>query len=858
MTKSENQTPAGMRAAVYLCFFLSGACGLAYQAIWVRQLQLVFGVTVYAVSTVLCVFMGGLALGAVLAGRVADRRTDALRLYGWLEVAVAVYAAATPWLIEIVNPIYVALYHKVGGAGLGLALVRAGLAMIVLLPPTVMMGATLPLLTRHLTQRAAAMSGHVAWLYAVNTFGAVAGTLAAGFMMLPVMGLRTALLAAAVVNIMVGLAAIWLGRLKADGTGGTAKQVQPATIGHGSQDACPTLTTEQRRACWVFGVSGFTALAYEVLWCRLLTFYLNNSVYAFTTMLAVFLFGIAAGSLAVAPALRRGWVKRPLVALGVAQIAIMALVFASLKIYPLLPKIFYELLGERPLTSWGQALALMFVQAALVMLPATLLFGATFPLAAQTFAVAGSAPGRSVGRLYGWNTVGSILGSLAAGFGLITAFGLKGSFLILMSLNLGVGLLALAHGVGRMKNWLGLPAAVAALGLIVFASSFEKLPAGLMLPAMKGRLGESIIFYREGLVDTVAVNEFPMLAGRTERMLFFGDGRGTSGTFTVEENRLSAYLPLFLCGHDVKDALVICFGTGNTLAAPAMWDTTERVVCAEISRDVWDAAPFFRRTNVGAWAREKVQRRVEDGRTFVLASPDDSFDMIALEPPFLHTATVVNLYTDEFYRECRRALRPGGVMSQWFSYVEYSPEEMKMLFRTFQNNFEYTYVFDQAYWACAVLVGSDEPLDFNLALMQERLDRQPMLLEDFELSGLRDVARMLSYFWMGPDDLRAWCGDAPLITDNRTVVDFTSPRGVGAGYGYDKSQGGLIINTADPESGEDRWTQIWRERFDMMMGARKPLGPMVGDWGNFEKEEFEKAVEAEVARRVFGWKLWVE
>src|SRR5690606_31184035 len=127
-------------------------------------------------------------------------------------------------------------------------------------------------------------------------------------------------------------------------------------------------------------------------------------------------------------------------------------------------------------------------------------------------------------------------------------------------------------------------------------------------------------------------------------------------------------------------------------------------------------------------------------------------------------------------------------------------------FRTFQNNFEYTYVFDQAYWACAVLVGSDEPLDFNLALMQERLERQPMLREDFEMSGLRNVARMLSYFWMGPDDLRAWCGDAPLITDNRTVVDFTSPRGVGAGYGYDKSQGGLIINTADPESGEDRWT----------------------------------------------------
>ncbi|GAB4316079.1 MAG: fused MFS/spermidine synthase [Candidatus Sumerlaeia bacterium] len=864
-----------------VCFFLSGACGLVYEAIWVRMLSLVFGVTVYAVSTVLSVFMGGLALGAVAAGRVIDRRRDALRIYGLLEIGVALYAAATPALIAAINPVYAALYHAAGAGGLGLTLIRAVLAMAVLLPPTALMGATLPVLTRHLTRTETAMGRKVALLYAVNTFGAVAGTVAAGFWLMPALGLRETLWSATALNCLIGIAALALStgntgaepeseqkagsQTRALSDGVTSESVSASS----PQDTpfapgAPPLTAEQRRACWVFGVSGFTALACEVLWTRLLTFYLNNSVYAFTTMLAVFLFGIAAGSLMAGAMLRRGWVRRRLTALGTVQIGIMALVFASLRLYPELPRLFYALLGGAPLASWSQALALMAVQAALVMLPSTLLFGATFPLAAETFAAAGRAAGRSVGALYGWNTIGSILGALIAGFGLITTLGLKGAFLVLMALNLGIGIFVMAQPLfddlrrSRIGLATALPLLAIGAGCAVYASAFRALPDGLMLPAMKGRLGDSIIFYREGLVDTVAVNEFPMLGGRRERMLFFGDGRGTSGTFTVEENRLSAYLPLFLSPREVRDALIICLGTGNTLAAPALWDTTRRVVCAEISRDVWDAAPWFRRTNAGAWTLPKVQPRVEDGRTFVLAAPDASFDMIALEPPFLHTASVVNLYTDEFYRECRRVLRSGGVMSQWFSYIEYGPEEMKMLFRTFQNNFPHTYVFDQAYWACAVLVGSDQPLEFDLGRMKARLDRQPRVEHDFAETGLTDLPRLLSYFWMGPEDLRAWCGAVPLITDNRTVVDFTSPRGVGAGFGFDKSQGGLIINTADPQTGEDRWTRLWLERFDLMNAERRPLEPMITNWGGVDPEEFRAAVARERARRVFGWKLWVE
>src|SRR5579884_664066 len=286
-------------------FFCSGISGLIYQVLWLRVLSLVFGVTIFAVSTVLASFMAGLAVGSYGAGKLADRLRNPLAAYGATEVLIGLTALVTPELILGLQGVYHALYEALGGAPLLVGGVRIVLAFLILLVPTSLMGATLPIVVKSSLMRTESLSHNVSLLYAVNTFGAIVGAASAGFFLVGSLGIRSTTNVAAALNLLVGLSALLAARFLVGSADAPAGEADPAEAAPDTAVAVPA--TAQRLVFWAFGLSGFISLAYEVVWSRALAMFFNSSVYAFTVMLATVLFGIAVGSWAINPFMRRRW-----------------------------------------------------------------------------------------------------------------------------------------------------------------------------------------------------------------------------------------------------------------------------------------------------------------------------------------------------------------------------------------------------------------------------------------------------------------------------------------------------------------------------------------------------------------------
>jgi spermidine synthase len=745
-----------------LLFFGSGASGLVYQVVWMRALTLTLSVTVYAVTTVLCAFMGGLALGAALAGRLADRLERPLLAFGLVEIGVAATGAAAPRVLLALGPAYGWLASSLGDAGPALILARFLFASAVLLIPCTLMGMTLPLLSRAAIAREDEVGRGAGGLYAVNTLGAVAGCVAAGFLLIPASGLTATSTAAAAVNLLVGVAAVARGRRAAGAPGATAA---PAAADRG-------LSRRAAIGVLAFGVSGFTALGYEVLWTRALEQFVHNSTYAYTAMLAMFLLGIGGGSAATAAWADR--VRRPAVLFAAIQMAIGISVVGALLVYMHLldwiPAVASALGG---VASWSRALVLIFGVAGVILLGTTLLFGASFPFVARVAVDSVDAVGRRVALAYTVNTAGAILGALAVGFLLLPALGMRGAFLALVGLNLTAGVLLFAGAAPPRAT--GLAAAVAAS---VLAGALFLAPPRLFEATFAARYGE-LLLYREQITDTVMVTQ----DAQGNRFIRYGDGRGTAGTPTVAEDRSYAHLAMLL--HPApRRILNICFGVGNSLSSVAQYDV-EHVDAVELSPGVARAAPFFARTNRNVLHDPRIHLTIQDGRNYLLSHPD-RYDVIRLDPPELHTAGIVNLYTREFFELAREHLAPGGIFSIWVN-IAYTPErEIRMIARTAAESFPHVTIWHSPYLYSWVINGSAEPRPPDLALLSRRFS-EPRVRGDLASIGIDDPLEFLSYFVMGGDEVARFAGEVPVITDDRTRLDFTLPRSVESFFGISNS-----------------------------------------------------------------------
>lgn len=732
-------------STVALLFFASGLAGLVYQELWLRLLGLVFGVTVYAASTVLAGFMGGLALGSALGGRYADRVRRPLLVYGVAEVLVGLSALATPLALRAVEHVYVALHPSLPHVPGALTALRFVLSIAVLLVPTMLMGATFPLVVRASLRGTRPLGEDASVLYAANTAGGIAGTLLAGFWMIGGLGIAVSFRAAAALNVAVGLAAVLLSRAREQGSAGTAPPVE------GPDAAAPDAL--RRRLLVVFAVSGFASLALEVVWFRVLSLFLQVTTYAFSIMLAAFLAGIAAGSAWAARLFRkrRDWLAW-LVALEVLLAIAAALSLLALdRSYDVL-RLFEPYLG-RPAE---RRTVLMLAASFLTLVPATFLMGVAFPVGLRLFAEGdGAATGARVGRFYAWNVCGSILGALAGGFLMLPMLGSRRSVIVLAALSLGSGLW-LATGLPGSRRRFGW--AVAAAGTLAFAAAAWTAPEPFAIALARRHPGERLLWQQEGPQASVNVHQM----GNARVLYLDGKHQADDTGLVVRIHREIGALALAVHPRPRK-VLVIGLGGGVTAGAAAL-DPRAQVDVVELSRSVIGGAEWFAHVNNDVLRHPNVRLHVDDGRNVLLLTTE-RYDAVTADIIQPHHAGAGSLYSVEYFRLARKVLGEGGIMVQWISLR--SEQHYKLILRTFLSVFPEVSLWGDG----SLVVGSAAPLTLTPQAFARRL-AEPGVREALAPLGVTDYATLAALHRADGRALRAFVGEGPVLTDDRPLVEY--------------------------------------------------------------------------------------
>lgn len=753
---------------VFVFFFISGACGLLYQVVWTRKLVLLFGTTSYAVSTVLSVFFLGLGLGSLWGGRLADRTVRPLYLYGLMEVVIGLWAFIFIFFIGAGEALVADLLRWAGPSrALGVSL-RGLMAGAFLIVPVTLMGATLPLLARFITTGGPVLGSRIGALYSINTLGAVTGCAAAGFVLIAQLGYTRTTLVGAALNIGVGLLAVAMSKNSAveTRTGGVPGS-SPVSEANTNLHAMPAYVGPLIMGA--FALSGFCFLAFEVLWTRLLTIVFLGTTYAFTTMLTTVLAGIVVGSAVAAALVDR---SRQRVALfGFVQMLTAAACVAMLSVFPQLP----EMLREAQLDagySWKGTVYAKFLLSFLALFLPTFLFGMSFPLALKAFTESRGGVGRAVGRLYGANTLGGVLGALVGGFVLIPALGTHRGILLLSLLVGAAGLVLVLASPGLSMGRKGF---LTVLASGAFAFFFYLAPQDVSLALNRSFLPEDheLIYYSEGVEGTVVVSSPAEAIGGSDRVLWINAVQATASIEKgVKMNRFQGFLP-FLFDRQLDNALFMCFGSGITAGTLAL-SPFERIDAVELSGDVLDAALFFATDNFDVLESPRIHAIVDDGRNFLLTTPN-SYDLITFEPMPLALAGVSTFYTKEYYELCRARLAPGGLISQWIPlHNGLTLDLLQDLFKTFVDTFP-----ESSAWfinADMFLIGSNEPLRIDYALVEKRLAENAVLREGLAEVYLSDVPELMASFFMGKEQLQRFTEGARTMTDDRPWAEFMAPQ----------------------------------------------------------------------------------
>jgi spermidine synthase len=719
-----------------LLFFFSGACGLVYQVLWLRLLSLVFGVTVYAASTVLAAFMAGLALGSALAGRIVERIGRPLLVFGVAEILIGLSALATPLAFDAASVLYERLYQLSPGSLALLTVARLLAGFAVLLLPTMLMGLTLPVLSSSRLVQQSMFGSRVGALYAVNTAGAVTGAVLAGFYLIGTIGIERSFLLAAATNIVVGALAILIERRLARSA--TAGALAPAVAG-----GTVRVTAWNVPIGIVVLISGLVALALEIVWFRMLVQYLTATTYAFTTMLATVLGGIAVGGAIAGRLLRRGrdWTAW----LAVIQIATACATLGS--------AIF---LGWSYAAGWRTSADLQASAAAI--LPVTLLMGISFPIAIRIAATpadgeSASSIARRVGRLYSLNVIGAIAGALIGGFVLLPWLGSRDALIALAAVYGASALILIAHHTRRTRL-VGLLAA----GVVIFAVLAPLVPDPFVA-AYRRRYGSDMReFWREdGIQTAVSVH-----ASQFRRSLYLdGLHQANDTPDMVRLHRIIGHLPMVL--HPApRKALVIGLGGGATSGAVSQHQTSVQIV--ELSESVRRAAQFFAHVNYDVLNQPNVRIRVDDGRNFLSLS-GEKFDVVTADIIQPIHAGAGNLYSREYFTLVRDALEPGGIALQWIGHRP--PTQYRLIMRTFLEVFPHTTLWLDG----NLMAGSLEPLQLQEAqFAAKRAD--PRTAAALDEVGLTSFDVLTSWYTAGPDEMRRFVGAGPVLTDDRPLLEY--------------------------------------------------------------------------------------
>ena len=796
-------------------FFLSGFCGLVYEVVWMRQLSLAFGSTLPAVSTVLAAFMAGLGLGAMLAGRLGDKLRRPLRVYCMIEVGVGLLGLAMTAAFFHLEGLSRLLEWASGGAPGVLVATRVAVFLLLLALPTLLMGATLPVLTAALMRLQPGLVQAVSRLYGFNTAGAVVGCLATDLLLIPHLGVLQTGVVAALVNFTVAFLGFRAWSIKEPRLPGPAPRssAPPAPRSPG-----PPTPRSSRAPLWLglALLTGACSLALEVLLTRILLSLTGSRVYAFSAMLAVFLAGLAAGSLLLAPRIlpRRGH-PASLFRLALLTSLTGAGVFGALLVCLRLKQVMAWLSTILPDPGIGyysptQAL----VASSLVMLLPTVGLGAIFPVLIRLFkeqAGVGNSP--AVGRIYAVNTIGCMVGSLAGSFLLLPLLGTQHGLLLIGSLLLAAGLLLWWLPAEPSTPRRGLDGTAARAGLtaamLLGAGLIWLLPAGTLaheiyLQDVHAR-GARLLYFSEGQNETVVVTE-QMELGRPlfRRLITNRESMSTTDLPAQRYMKLMAHLPALFTPSPRK-ALLICYGVGNTLHGLTRHAELERILVVDISAEILSLSHFFATTNHDAMDDPRVRTRAADGRHF-LVTTEERFDVITAEPPPPAARGVVNLYSLEYYRLVRRRLNPGGTFAQWLPVKQLPPWEALTLIKAFVEVFPHATLWSGES-SELILLGSDRPLRQPLPRLLART-RRPLLARDLESIGVRDVFDLLATISMDGAELRRRARDVPPCSDNHPSMEYADLSALSPQFAVSLSRrqgdAAALISDWGPTAGQQR------------------------------------------------------
>ncbi|MFG0819246.1 fused MFS/spermidine synthase [Pseudomonas sp. GLN_3] len=725
--------------------FISGGAALIYQVLWVKQLSLVVGVEVYAITAGISAFFAGLAMGGLLFGRWADRLRHPVRLYAGLELAVALLAVAATLGLAQSAALFARLEASVGLLAWLLPLSLVGL-------PAFLMGGTLPVLVRALTPNGAQTGEAGGRLYAANTAGAICGTLLAAFVLLPLLGVTGAACVAGALNLLAALGA-WSGR-------GRDERALP-----NSATASLPRTPQARLAIALYCLAGGVALGYEVVWTQSIVQFMSTRAFAFSVVLATYLMGLVLGSALYAR--RADRIRDPwgLFGLLIAFAGLLALLqIAGLGRWLVT---WQTLLESHVLQLTGSQLAGMcarFAAAAVcvVFIPTTLL-GAAFPLALR-LAVDSGQVGRDVGVVIALNTLGGIVGVMLTGFVLVPGIGLVRTLVVLACLAAAIGAVATWRGKAVHK---GMRAAVLLVGGATLVTGALTPPERLAQLLPGARSGE-LVFYQEGRGGTVAVVNQQRQGQAFNRLYIQGVSNTGDAMPSLRYMRLQALLPLLIHRGEPRSALVIGFGTGITAGAMLRYSGLEHPVVAELLPQVLAAAPLFS-GNYDAMNDPRLDIRLRDGRRELLRN-EQRYDVITLEPPPPSAAGVVNLYSRDFYQLAASRLQEHGLVAQWLPLPTQNDEDSRSLVRSFLDVFPHASLWTTEFHEM-LLIGSATPMVLDVPRIRQRFE-QPQVSAALAQVGVSSVEALLATWVTDRQGLERYAGDAQPVTDDRPRIEY--------------------------------------------------------------------------------------
>jgi len=808
---------------VLICFLLSGASGLIYQVVWLRMLTLIFGATSFATSTVLTAFMGGLAIGSIFAGRRVHKLRKPLLTYVALEVGIGIYGLLLLLILPALTSVYGAIWRQFHFSFVFLSLISFVLVALVLLPPTMLMGATLPVLSTYYARSREHLALSVGSLYFVNTLGAVIGASACGFWLLPAIGVTKTVCIAAGVNLTLALLAL-VPLLKRDGESESQIPIpeKPIPVEGGSRGRLKAVTPESvmasRRAITAtliaFAVSGFVALTYEVVWTRMLALVVGSSVYAFSIMLTTFLTGLTIGGL-LSPRLANRSI-RPVLYLGLLQAGIGLSAMIGLWLFPELPYMFVQLYKTFANSRSGILFTVRFLVAGSIIVVPTILLGAILPFVIRIVETNKWSVGRVVGDAYTVNTVGAILGAFTAGFLFIPLMGMRNTITAAVVINLILSsiLFYVYAGSKRRQQILAFTplllltfliwrpqwsAAVMASGVFRYAPSYVNMDRDRFMDQVTGK--STTLFYEEGLTSVITVQR------QHEHLILKANGKPDASTAGDLPTQVMVGLLPFLVHPNVEKAVVIGMGSGVT-SGVVLQTPVKEVTLVELEGAVVKASHQFDQYNYKPLEDPRLHLQVNDGRNYLAVSPE-KFDAIVSEPSNPWITGVSNLFTEEYFRSGARRLNPDGVFCQWLQIYEMPVSDVKVLVRTYHKVFPYVYIFRTAE-GDLVLLGSLQDRKIDLALLEKQFSN-PRIAAVLSRIEVKNTADLLSMLYLGPNEIDAYAGKGLINSDDNAYIEFQSPKQVG------------LSSDSTVDENENALKLAWRSSLQYISSLNDPI-----------------------------------